>query len=548
MPRCEREGRGTSIERLLDFGAALRQSRMSEMQKKFYITTAIDYVNGSPHLGHAYEKIVADIIARAHRSLGESVFFLTGLDEHGQKVQQAATERGMSPQVYCDELATQWQSFVERLNISNDDFVRTTQPRHQEVVKALLTKLHGQGDIYKAPYRGWYSARQETFLTDKDRLPDGTWDSAYGEVTELVEENWYFRMGRHQEWLAEYLESHPEFVHPEYRRNEVLGFLRSETLEDLCISRPAARLSWGIPIPFAPDYVNYVWFDALVNYLSVPASKGDPATASISGLTRTTTAIWPPDLQVIGKDILKFHAVYWPIMLRAAGLSLPRQILVHGFWQKDGQKMSKSTGNVVDPVAIVEEWGVDAFRYYVVRELDVGPDGNWTDEGFRQRYAAELANGLGNLVNRSLSMLRKYRSGRIEVVSKELAIDAENSVRGVEQCLRENRLQAGLAAVWTLVNRANLYVEQTKPFSLAKDPAQAGRLDEVLYNLAESCRVLAVVLWPFIPDTAERIYAQLRVSGEPSRWRNSAWGGLQVGHETGDPVPLFPRKDLPLKS
>ncbi|MSU35539.1 MAG: methionine--tRNA ligase [Pedosphaera sp.] len=518
------------------------------MQKKFYITTAIYYVNGAPHLGHAYEKIITDIIARARRSLGQSVFFLTGLDEHGQKVQQAASEKGISPQAYCDEMAIQWQTFVARLNISNDDYVRTTQPRHKEVVKALLTKLHDQGDIYQAPYRGWYSARHETFLTDKDLRPDGTWDPAYGEVTELVEENWYFKMGQHQEWLVQYLESHPEFVQPDYRRNEVLGFLRAETLEDLCISRPSSRLSWGIPIPFAPDYVNYVWFDALVNYLSVPASMGDPATALVTGATATGASIWPPDLHVIGKDILKFHAVYWPIMLQAAGLPLPRQVLAHGFWQKDGQKMSKSTGNVVDPIAIIDEWGVDAFRYYVVRELDIGPDGNWTDEGFRQRYAAELANGLGNLVNRSLSMLRKYRAGRIGMVSQELADDAAEAVRGVEVCLRENRLQAGLAAVWTLVNRANLYVEQTKPFSLAKDPTQAKRLDEVLYNLAESCRVLAVVLWPFIPDTAQRIYAQLQVCGEPSQWRNSAWGGLEVGHETGEPIPLFPRKDLPPKA
>jgi methionyl-tRNA synthetase len=529
------------------------------MGKRFYLTTAIDYTNGAPHLGHAYEKIVTDVIARAHRSMGAEVFFLTGLDEHGQKVQQAAQLEGKDPQAYCDELALQWREFVRRLEISNDDFIRTTQPRHREVVQAMLQKLFEQGDIYKAPFTGWYSVKEETFLTDKDRNADGTWDASWGQVVQLQEDNWYFRMSRHQAWLIEHIEQHPEFVHPEIRRNEVLGFLRSEALEDLKISRPKSRLSWGIPLPFDPEYVNYVWFDALTNYFSVPASAGDPQATDCLGTHYRRSAlepatppaarnIWPADLHVIGKDIVKFHAVYWPIMLRAAGAPLPRQILAHGWWQKDGRKMSKSDGNIVDPIAVIDEWGVDAFRYYVVRELDLGADGNWTDAGFKVRYNSELANGLGNLLNRAVNMLTKYRAGLVPKRSDELAAETAAAVATVRTHLEGHELQAALVAIWALINRGNLYVEQTRPFSLAKDPSQATRLDEVLYNLVELCRVLAVLLWPFLPGTAGKMFAQLKVCDEPSDWNNSAWGALTEGHQVGEPLPLFPRRDLPPKA
>ncbi len=504
------------------------------MSKRFYITTAIDYVNGQPHLGHAYEKVVADVIARSRRALGEDVFYLTGLDEHGQKVQQAAQAEGKEPQNYCDELASHWQSFAIRLGLSNDDFVRTTQERHKTVVAALLNKLHAQDDVYKGTYRGWYSWRQETFLTDKDRNPDGTWDPIYGEVKELVEENWYFRMGRHQQWLIEHIEANPSFVSPDYRRNEVLGFLRSVTLDDLCISRPKSRLAWGIPIPFDSDYVNYVWFDALVNYLSVPIARGEE------------TSLWPADVHLIGKDIIKFHAVYWPIMLKAMSLSLPKQILVHGWWQKDGAKMSKTTGNVVDPVAIIDDWGLDAFRYYVIRELAIGPDGNWTDTGFASRYGAELANGLGNLINRSLSMLQRYRAGIVPARHDELAADATRIANETIDHLRTNELQAALQSIWSLVNRANQYVDQTAPFKLAKDPAQAMRLDEVLYNLGETCRILGVLLIPFLPATSAKIFAQLNLT--PSlRLDDAQWGALPTGHTISAPIPLFPRRDAEKK-
>jgi methionyl-tRNA synthetase len=521
------------------------------MSKLFYLTTAIDYVNGQPHLGHAYEKIVTDVMARAHRCLGEEVYYLTGNDEHGQKVQQAALAEGKSPQEYCDQLADIWKAFAAKLNLSNNDYIRTTEPRHKQVVQAILAKLHTEGHFYQASYSGFYSTKEETFLTAKDRRPDGTFDPNYGEVVELEEENYYFKLQCHQPWLIDYMEKNPDFIFPDYRRNEVLGFLKNHVLEDLCISRPASRLNWGIPFPFDPGYVTYVWFDALTNYISVPASLGDPVVCGGLGLPvapgSPAPLLWPADAHVIGKDILKFHAVYWPIMLKAMGLPLPKQVVAHGWWQKDGQKMSKSTGHVVDPIHVINEWGLDAFRYYVVRELAVGPDGNWTDAGFQARYHAELANGLGNLVNRSLSMLNRYRQGHVPMRSDELASYAAQAVRDTTEHLRQIELQGALVSIWSLVARANQYVDQTAPFKLAKDPAQAQRLDAVLYNLAEICRILAVLLEPFLPDTAAKIYQQLGLGQAPAGFAAASWGGLAPGHQIAAAQPLFPRKDLAAK-
>jgi len=517
------------------------------MSKRFYITTAIDYVNGQPHLGHAYEKVITDVIARGRRSLGQEVFFLTGLDEHGQKVQQAAVAAGKTPQAYCDELAVIWKAFAAKLELTNDEFVRTTQPRHKAVVQAILSRLYAEGHFYKAAYRGFYSTREETFLTDKDRQADGTFHPDWGEVVELEEENYYFRLKDHQQWLIDYMESNPTFVQPTARRNEVLGFLKNNELEDLCITRPAARLNWGIPLPFDADYVTYVWFDALSNYISIPAALGDPGVPDALHVSPGTVgpppSLWPADIHVVGKDIVKFHAVYWPIMLKAMGAKLPRQVLVHGWWQKDGQRMSKSTGNVVDPVAVIDEWGADAFRFYVLRELDIGADGNWTEGGFRARYAAELANGLGNLVNRSLSMLKRYRQGSVPTVSRELAAEAEKIIAETRALLEKSELQGALKAIWGLVTRANQYVDQTAPFKLAKDPLKAQRLDEALYNLAEVCRILAVLLWPFLPETAGRIYRQLGLAGAPDRFSDAQWGGMKAGHVIGTPEALFPKKE-----
>ena len=525
------------------------------MNKRFYITTAIDYVNGQPHLGHAYEKIITDGIARAQRSLGRDVFYLTGLDEHGQKVQQAAQAEGKATQEYCDELAQDWKRFTGTLQLSNNDFVRTSEPRHKAVVQAILSKLHKEGFFYQAEYRGFYSTRQESFLTEKDRRPDGTFDPIYGEVVELVEQNYYFKLREQQQWLIDYIEANPDFVYPAYRRNEVLGFLKNNELEDLCITRPTARLSWGIPIPFDPAYVTYVWFDALVNYVTIPAAYGDPEVVRILGLENNEVLatgatfnerlpLWPADIHVIGKDILKFHAVYWPIMLKAMGLPLPKQIMVHGWWQKEGEKISKTTGNIVEPVAVINEWGLDAFRYYVTRELDIGPDGNWTEAGFQSRYSAELANNLGNLVNRTLNMINKYRGGVVPAVANDLAAEAGQFIRETREHLEAHRLQDALVATWNLATRANQFVDQTAPFKLAKDPAQAARLDEVLYNLAEVCRILAVLVAPILTQTSGKILEQLALPPQPAI-PDLQWGQLAPGHKLGAPSPLFPRKDLP---
>jgi methionyl-tRNA synthetase len=524
------------------------------MSKRFYITTAIYYVNGQPHLGHAYEQVITDVIARVETALGHEPFFLTGLDEHGQKVQQAAIAEGKQAQAYCDALAEDWKKLAVGLKLTNDDFIRTTEERHKTVVQAILNKLNAEGYFYKAEYTGFYSTRQETFVPEKERRPDGTFDPSYGEVIQLSEENYYFKLKNEQQWLIDYIEKNPGFIVPRARRNEILGFLKNNELEDLCITRPAARLSWGIPVPFDPEYVTYVWFDALVNYLTIPAAYGDPNVVGTLGLGGSTIAqlpsfqqrleLWPADVHVIGKDIIKFHAIYWPIMLKAMKLPFPKQILAHGFWEKNGEKMSKSTGNIVDPTSVIQEYGLDAFRYYVTRELDMGPDGNWTDAGFQSRYQSELANGLGNLVNRSLSMLNRYRGGKVPAVSNELAAEAAEFVRDARTNYEQHHIQHALVATWGLVTRANQYVDQTAPFKLAKDPAHAKRLDEVLYNLAEICRLIAILVAPVIPETSAKILEQLNLGRSKQTLATLAWGGLEEGHQIGTPAPLFPRKDL----
>lgn len=514
------------------------------MSKRFYITTAIDYVNGQPHLGHAYEKVLTDVIARGHRSLGEEVYFLTGLDEHGQKVQQAAEKEGKTAQAYCDELSKSWEALAVKLGLSNDDFIRTTQQRHQAVVQAILQHLYDNGQFYKEIYKGWYSPSQETFLTEKDRLPDGTFDPFYGNVIELEEMNYYFKLAPHQDWLINYIETNPDFVQPSYRRNEVLGFLKKEKLEDLCVTRPKERLTWGIQVPFDTNYVTYVWFDALVNYITVPGGLGDPKLSVLKAAPSSApaTELWPADVHVIGKDIVKFHAVYWPIMLKALGLPLPKQILAHGWWQKNGARMSKSTGNVVDPIAVIDEWGLDAFRYYVVRELDIGPDGNWTDASFQARYQAELANGIGNLLNRSLTMINKYRAGALPQATNELAANIAKAQTDVIDAYRKHQLQDALVHINALVTRANQYIQQTEPFKMAKDPAKTAALDNVLYTLAEAARVIAILLWPVLPGASEKIQTQLGIT-KPTHLFSALDTKLPPGHKVGEGIPLFPRKD-----
>ena len=517
---------------------------------KFYVTTPIYYVNDAPHIGHVYTTVVADVLARFHRMLGDEVYFLTGTDEHGQKIEDSASAKGLAPLALADRVVQRYHALWKRFGMTHNDFIRTTEERHKRGVYKIYGKIAAAGDdIYKGRYEGWYCKGCEAFYPDS-QIAGGRCPDQGHPVERLTEESYFFRLSRYQKPLLEHYEKHPGFIVPETRRNEIISFV-SAGLRDLSISRTSFR--WGIPFPSDPKHILYVWFDALSNYVTAAGANGDPvvlATLDPHSALRTphsALSLWPADAHVIGKDIIKFHAVYWPIMLKAAALPLPKQVIVHGWWQKDGEKMSKSTGNVVDPLAVINEWGVDAFRYYVVRELDIGPDGNWTDAGFAARYHAELANGLGNLVNRSLSMLKRYRNGVVPKRSDELAAEVDKAVSVTAQQLREYQLQSALETIWSIVSRANQYVDQTAPFKLAKDPSQAARLDAALYTLAETCRVLAVLLWPFLPFTAGKMYAQLGLGETPDKFPSAQWGGLPSGHTIGEIAPLFPRKDQPAK-
>ncbi len=500
--------------------------------KSFYLTTAIDYVNGSPHLGHAYEKVLADVIARFRRLMGDRVFFLTGTDEHGQKVQQSARARGIAPQQFVDEVSAAFRGLCARLNISNDDFIRTTEPRHQRVVRDLLQRLFDKGDIYQAEYRGFYSTRQEQFLQEKDRNPDGTWPEIFGDVTEIVEPNYFFKLRAHQDWLVDFLRQHDDFIFPRYRQKQVLEFL-AEPLNDLCISRPRERLEWGIPLPFDEKFVTYVWFDALVNYYSAVADK---------------PGIWPADFHVIGKDILvPPHAVYWPIMLHALELSPPRSLLVHGWWSVNGAKMSKSTGNFIDALEIADRYGVDALRYFLIREMNVGQDSDFSLQLFLTRYNSELANNLGNLVNRTLNMLTRFSGGVVP------APEAASPLQNIWNKIRDETIKLcegfqfhiALDRVISFLTETNAYIELQAPWKLAKntDPNTAAILRGTLATMAEALRLGATLLQPVMPSTTEKIQAALGYT-PGAVWRDElAWGSKLTGARVQPGLVLFPRPE-----
>ncbi|MDE1171343.1 MAG: methionine--tRNA ligase [Verrucomicrobium sp.] len=500
------------------------------MPPRYFLTTAIDYVNGRPHLGHAYEKILADVLVRYHRSLGEEVFFLTGVDEHGQKVQQSAQAKGMAPQAFCDGMSAHFRSLWEKLGLSFDRFVRTTDAAHKEVVRRFLQQLHDKGEIYFKEHEGFYSTRQEQFVTEKDMV-DGQWPEIFGEVVRTKEPNYFFKLSQYQDWLRDYVQSHPEFVFPSFRRNEVLAALE-KPLGDLCISRPKSRLEWGIPLPFDEDYVTYVWFDALINYISY-ADYDKPDSK------------WPADVHVIGKDILvPAHAVYWPIMLKALGQELPKQLLVHGWWMNRGAKMSKSVGNVIDPEPYIEKFGADALRYFVMREMVLGQDADFTDERLLQRYQSDLGNDLGNLVQRSLSMIHRYRQGVVPAVACDAGLADEAPVAAYKEAMATGQTHLALQAVWQLVQKANQYVEQTAPWKLAKEEANAAQLDTVLASLAETVRRLAILIGAVLPETSAKIFAQLGLPAE-TLLEKAACGTSLHGRTLGQPQPLFPRLEEP---
>ena len=501
---------------------------------KFYITTAIDYVNGSPHLGHAYEKVLTDVIARFRRLMGDQVHFLTGTDEHGQKVQQSARARGIPPLQFADEASAGFRALLARLNISNDDFIRTTEERHKKVVRSILQDLFDRGEIYKDDYRGFYSTRQEQFLQDKDRNPDGSWPEIFGEVTELIEPNYLFKLRNHQAWLVDFLTKNPDFVFPRSRQKDVLEFLK-EPLNDLCISRPRERLEWGIPLPFDEGYVTYVWFDALLNYYSAVVDR---------------PGLWPADRHVIGKDILvPPHAIYWPIILHVAGLPLPKGLIVHGWWTQTGAKMSKSTGNALDPLDFIGEFGVDAVRYFLMREMNVGQDSDFSREQFIVRYNGDLANDLGNLVNRTLNMTHRFAAGIVPAA--ELAEEPESDLRALWENTRTEYLalcedyqfRTALERLFVFVKSINAYIERRAPWKLAKsaDPKDKERLCSALAFMAESLRLSACALRPVMPETADKIIGVVGGRKGQTWIEELAWGSSLRGSTVSQTLVLFPR-------
>jgi methionyl-tRNA synthetase len=507
-------------------------------KKPFYITTPIYYVNDVPHIGHAYTTIAADVAARYKRLAGHDVFFLTGTDEHGQKVQQAAEQSGKSPQAHVDALHVRFKELWARFNISNNDFIRTTEERHQKVVREILQKLFDEGEIYKDSYEGWYCMPDERFWTEKD-LVGGNCPECGRKVDKIKEFNYFFKMGQHRDWLVEQINQNENFIQPKSRRNEILGFLK-QPLDDLCISRPKERLPWGIPLPFDDQYVTYVWFDALINYIS---TFGTLDKIHSSGY-------WPAAHHLIGKDILTTHSVYWATMLKAIGLPLPENIFAHGWWTVNSQKMSKSVGNVVEPNHLIDQFGVDVIRYFLLREVPFGLDGDFSHKALIGRINSDLANNLGNLLNRTLNMLKKYFKGELPKPHIEGSEDAPLIAKSAEVIKEVDRLYSELAyskilaKIWEFLDAGNIYINDTAPWNLAKSDDGKKRLATVLYNSAEACRVIAILIAPFMPETADKIMGQLGIDTPVDQQGLDSiqkWGWIKPGTQTHQGPQIFPR-------
>jgi methionyl-tRNA synthetase len=504
----------------------------------FYITTPIYYVNAPPHLGHAYSTIVADTISRFKRLCGEEVFFQTGTDEHGDKIVAAANRAGVSPKEYVDRISELFQAVWPQLDIRPDSFIRTTDPHHVATVQAILQQVYDRGDIYFDSYSGLYCTGCERFLTAKE-LVNGNCPDHLTPPNQISEENYFFRMSKYQDWLLDHISNHPDFITPERYRNEVLAFLQ-DPLEDLCISRPTSRLTWGIPLPFDDRFVTYVWFDALINYLT---GIGYPDGEKFAGF-------WAGAEHIIAKDILKPHAIYWPTMLKAMGLAPYRRLHVHGYWNVNETKMSKSIGNIVRPADLVDEFGVDPLRYFILREMSFGLDASFSIAALLDRQNSDLANDLGNLFSRSLTMINKFADGRIpaagepEQVDNELAAAAVDMV--VEFCGQMNEFvfNRALQTVWKTIGLANKYIVTNAPWELAKDQARSTRLNTVLYHLAETLRLIALVLQPIMPETSAKMRQCLGFAEEQDDMgRYGRWGLSRPGSEIILGPALFPRRD-----
>jgi methionyl-tRNA synthetase len=553
------------------------------MADPFYITTAIDYTNAPPHIGHAYEKILADVLARFHRLKGDDVYFLTGVDQHGQKVQQSAAKGGVEPQAFVDVLSEKFIALWKRLDVEFDGWAATTNPMHKRCVQDILQALYDAGKIYQAPYKGFYSERQEQFLTDKERGPDGQFGPEWGHVVELEETNWYFKLGEYKAWLVDFIERTPVLVYPEYRQRELLN--AAKKLEgDLSISRPKSRLTWGIEIPFDRECVTFVWFDALVNYISfagyTQARAADGQLAPSFPKAPAPGAQWPA-LHIIGKDILiPAHGIYWLCMLKAMGFAdaqMPR-LLVHGYVNIAGEKMSKSLGNILDPNGVADgigagirrgfekqneraerkgdptvpeesiaasasRCGPEALRYYLMRDCTVGGDMDFTAERLISRYSSDLQKVLGNLLNRTLSMAQNQRGGRLVRQTVPAGADPTEHIAAYGAAMHEHRIHQAIESAMAIAITCNQFIETEKPFALAKDPAQADRLNAVLYYLSESIRIVAILLAPVLPRASAAILAQLGWDKAPTL-ADTAWGGLPDEHQLGKPTPVFPQIDV----
>jgi len=513
------------------------------MSDSIYLTTPLYYVNAEPHLGHTYTTVLVDTVARFHRSMGRDVFFLTGTDEHGDKIANAAAEKGCEPRTYADDVSNLFRSTWDECGITYDHFIRTTDDYHVRFVRDVLQKVYDAGDIYFGEYGGKYCTGCERFYADRE-LADGKCPDHQTEPDWISEENYFFRMGKYQERLLEHIDRHPEFIRPAGYRNEVLGLLR-EPLEDLCISRPRTRLQWGIELPFDSNYVTYVWFDALLNYLSgLFHEKGDAAPA-----------LWQHCNHFIAKDILKPHAVFWPTMLMSAGYPLYEHLNVHGYWNMGESKMSKSLGNVIRPLEMKERFGLDSFRYFLLREMVFGMDSGFTEDAFVTRFNADLSNGLGNLVSRVLSMQQRYFDGEIQAVGeldgdearlRDAFFEAENGLKGHTEALA---LHLALEDAWGAFAACDKYIVDTAPFKMWKDESMRERVGQILHVLCDALRHGARLIAPFMPDTAERIVALLGC--EPTRLADPApaWGQVFApGHRLEKPTPLFPRIEIDRES